>query len=111
MNRNIAGIGRKEEVRTVSHFPSMSQRADLGCALLDGEDAECAAGDGGCAVEPDGLHQPRDALIGQDLDELVGRRPGTEVLLPAPPHHVQVQNGAAQLLWGIEDNVYIYMYM
>ena len=67
-------------------------------ALLYGEATDGRAGDPRSAVEADRIHQPRDTLIGQHLDELAGGGSGPEVLLPTPPHDVQVEDGVTELL-------------
>ena len=67
-------------------------------ALLYGEATDGRAGHPRSAVEADRIHQPRDTLIGQHLDELVGGGLGPEVLLPAPPHDVQVEDWVTELL-------------
>ena len=49
-------------------------------------------------METDGVHEPRDALIGQNVYDLCGGGSVAVVMVPAPLHDVQVQSGTAELL-------------
>ena len=49
-------------------------------------------------METNGLHQTGNPLVREDVDEMIGRRPAPEILLPAPPHDVQIEDWVAQLL-------------
>ena len=49
-------------------------------------------------MQVDGINQPGDGGIGKDLCELDGRGSVSEVLLPAPAHHIKEQDGVVQLL-------------
>ncbi|MCG8625102.1 MAG: hypothetical protein MJE68_24280 [Proteobacteria bacterium] len=49
-------------------------------------------------VQVHGIDQPGDGGVGKQLRELDGRGSVSEVLLPAPAHHIKEQYGVVQLL-------------
>ena len=68
--------------------------ADLSTtAVFNGDNTQSAASDGCRPLQTDGLHQLRDTVTGEDLDEVIGGGAGPEVLLPTPSHCVQVEDG------------------